>query len=80
MRSVPRDDPSPSRVAQRATWMVNRLHARSFGMLNAGFEAHDGGLRGYHYRLLAALDEGGPTSQADLAAGPGSTAATSPMR
>lgn len=56
----------PSRLADRATWLVNRLHARSFGLLSAAFEAHDSGLRGYHYRLLAALEEWGPASQADL--------------
>ena len=33
-------------------------------MLAAGFEAE--GFRGYHYRLLAALDQYGPGSQADL--------------
>ena len=36
------------------------------GLLNAGFEAHGSGLRSYHYRLLAALEEWGPASQADL--------------
>jgi len=30
------------------------------------FEAHAAGLRSYHYRLLAALEEWGPVSQADL--------------
>jgi DNA-binding MarR family transcriptional regulator len=34
--------------------------------LAAGFEAHGDGLRGYHYRLLAALEQWGPASQADL--------------
>jgi DNA-binding MarR family transcriptional regulator len=35
-------------------------------MLHAGFEARGDGLRGYHYRLLAALEQWGPASQADL--------------
>jgi len=35
-------------------------------LLNAGFEAHGDGLRGYHYRLLAALEEWGPASQAEV--------------
>jgi DNA-binding MarR family transcriptional regulator len=39
--------------------------------LNDGFAADGAGLRGYHYRLLAALDETGPASQADLARGTG---------
>jgi len=35
-------------------------------LLNAGFEAHGNGLRSYHYRLMAALEEWGPASQAEL--------------
>ncbi|MGW5241032.1 MarR family winged helix-turn-helix transcriptional regulator [Monashia sp. NPDC004114] len=58
--------PDPARLATRATWLVSRLHARAFGLLSAGFEAHESGLRGYHYRLLAALEERGPASQANL--------------
>ena len=50
----------------RPTWLISRAYARSTGLLNAGFESHGNGLRGYHYRLLAALDEWGPASQADL--------------
>ncbi|SEO71909.1 MarR family winged helix-turn-helix transcriptional regulator [Actinacidiphila rubida] len=57
---------TPARLQDRATWLVSRAHARSFRLLNAGFEAHGGGLRGYHYRLLAALEEWGPSSQADV--------------
>ncbi len=34
--------------------------------MSAGFESGGEGLRSYHYRLLAALDEWGPASQADL--------------
>lgn len=56
----------PTRLAQRATWQVSRAYLRATGLLNAGFEAHGRGLRGYHYRLLAALDESGPLSQAEL--------------
>ncbi|MDM7853851.1 MarR family winged helix-turn-helix transcriptional regulator [Cellulomonas alba] len=64
-----RDDPAgrtPDRVRDRPTWLLNRAHARSVAMLHAGFEAHGDGLRGYHYRLLAALEQWGPASQADL--------------
>jgi len=57
---------TPARVKDRPTWLISRAYARSSGLLNAGFEAHGSGLRGYHYRLLAALDEWGPASQADL--------------
>jgi DNA-binding MarR family transcriptional regulator len=57
---------APARLKDRPTWLISRAYARSSGLLNAGFEAHGSGLRGYHYRLLAALDEWGPASQADL--------------
>jgi MarR family transcriptional regulator, lower aerobic nicotinate degradation pathway regulator len=57
---------APARLKDRPTWLISRAYARSSGLLNAGFEAHGSGLRSYHYRLLAALDEWGPASQADL--------------
>jgi MarR family transcriptional regulator, lower aerobic nicotinate degradation pathway regulator len=57
---------TPPRLEGLATWLVSRAYARSSGLLNAGFEAHGGGLRSYHYRLLAALEGWGPVSQAEL--------------
>ncbi|WP_433136099.1 MarR family winged helix-turn-helix transcriptional regulator [Actinomadura nitritigenes] len=57
---------TPARLEGRATWLVSRAHNRASGLLGAGFEAHGDGLRSYHYRLLAALEEWGPQSQADL--------------
>jgi MarR family transcriptional regulator, lower aerobic nicotinate degradation pathway regulator len=57
---------TPSRLKDRPTWLISRAYARSSRLLNAGFDAHGRGLRGYHYRLLAALEEWGPASQADL--------------
>jgi DNA-binding MarR family transcriptional regulator len=57
---------TPTRLEGRATWLVTRAHTRSARLLSAGFEAHGGGLRSYHYRLLAALEEWGPASQAEL--------------
>lgn len=59
-------DRTPTRLEGRATWLVSRAYARSSGLLSAGFEAHGSGLRSYHYRLLAALEEWGPASQAEL--------------
>jgi DNA-binding MarR family transcriptional regulator len=56
----------PDRVGGRPTWLIGRAFARSTSLLFAGFEAHGDGLRGYHYRLLAALEQWGPASQADL--------------
>jgi MarR family transcriptional regulator, lower aerobic nicotinate degradation pathway regulator len=58
-------------VRDRPTWLISRTYARSHRLLNEGFAESGTGLRSYHYRLLAALDEGGPASQADLARGTG---------
>jgi DNA-binding MarR family transcriptional regulator len=41
------------------------------GLLQEGFAQGGDGLRGYHYRLLAALEEWGPASQAALGRGTG---------
>lgn len=57
---------APARIRDRPTWLISRAYARSNGLLRDGFEAGAAGLRSYHYRLLAALDEWGPASQADL--------------
>ncbi|MFF2274547.1 MarR family winged helix-turn-helix transcriptional regulator [Agromyces sp. NPDC058126] len=57
---------TPDRLKDRPTWLLGRAAARASVLLASGFEAHGDGLRGYHYRLLAALDEFGPASQADL--------------
>ncbi len=52
------------RVAGRPTWLLSRANVRSQGLLADAFAAE--GLRGYHFRLLAALDQYGPASQAEL--------------
>lgn len=57
---------SPDRVKERPTWLISRAYARSSALLTTGFEAQGDGLRSYHYRLLAALEQWGPASQADL--------------
>jgi DNA-binding MarR family transcriptional regulator len=46
------------------TWLITRANAYSHRLLAEGFAA--AGFRGYHYRLLAALEEFGPASQAAL--------------
>jgi DNA-binding MarR family transcriptional regulator len=53
-------------VRDQPTWLISRAYARSSGLLNEAFEAHGNGLRSYHYRLLSALEESGPTGQAEL--------------
>lgn len=52
------------RVASRPTWLLSQANARAQALLAECFAAE--GLRGYHFRLLAALDQHGPSSQADL--------------
>ena len=56
--------PTLKRVAGRPTWLLSRANARSQALLGDAFAAE--GFRGYHFRVLAALDQFGPTSQADL--------------
>ena len=52
------------RVADQPTWLLSRANARAQALLQDAFAAQ--GVRGYHFRLLAALDEHGPASQADI--------------
>jgi DNA-binding MarR family transcriptional regulator len=52
------------RVADRPTWLLSQANARAQRILGEAFASE--GVRGYHFRLLAALDQYGPTSQADL--------------
>jgi DNA-binding MarR family transcriptional regulator len=52
------------RVAELPTWLLSRANARAQQILHAAFERE--GVRGYHFRLLAALDEYGPASQAEI--------------
>jgi DNA-binding MarR family transcriptional regulator len=63
---VPLVDRVPERLRERPTWLISRAYARSSGLLQEGFAQGGDGLRSYHYRLLAALDEWGPASQAAL--------------
>ncbi|MFC5728096.1 MULTISPECIES: MarR family winged helix-turn-helix transcriptional regulator [Nocardioides] len=66
MREHTGPERTPSRLKDRPTWLLGRAAARASALLASGFAAHGDGLRGYHYRLLAALEEWGPASQADL--------------
>jgi DNA-binding MarR family transcriptional regulator len=52
------------RVATRPTWLLSQANARAQTLLAEAFGAE--GMRGYHFRLLAALDQYGPSSQAAL--------------
>jgi DNA-binding MarR family transcriptional regulator len=53
-----------SRLEDKPTWLINQLYLRAHRLLADGFA--QAGSRGYHYRLLAALEQLGPTSQAEL--------------
>jgi DNA-binding MarR family transcriptional regulator len=68
---VPLAEKAPERVRERPTWLISRAYARASGLLQEGFAQGGDGLRSYHYRLLAALEEWGPASQAALGRGTG---------
>jgi MarR family transcriptional regulator, lower aerobic nicotinate degradation pathway regulator len=53
-----------SLLEQRPTWILNRASARAHRLITEGFAS--AGFRGYDYRLLAAVAEFGPASQAEL--------------
>lgn len=53
-----------ARVAGRPTWLLGRANARAHALLIDAFA--QAGMRGLHFRVLAALEEHGPMSQADL--------------
>jgi DNA-binding MarR family transcriptional regulator len=53
-----------SQILEMPTWLITRINAYSHRLLAEGFAAADA--RAYHYRLLAALEEFGPASQATL--------------
>ncbi|XRQ07197.1 MarR family winged helix-turn-helix transcriptional regulator [Actinomadura welshii] len=60
-----RDDAeTPARLRDAASWLIGLASAHSHRLVGEAFAAV--GARGYHYRLLAALDEYGPSSQAAL--------------
>lgn len=58
------DARTPARLRHAPSWLINLVSAHSHRLVGAGFAA--AGARGYHYRLLASLDEYGPSSQATL--------------
>ncbi|WP_433242869.1 MarR family winged helix-turn-helix transcriptional regulator [Actinomadura nitritigenes] len=58
------DARQPERLRHAASWLINQASAHSHRLVADRFAA--AGARGYHYRLLATLEEYGPASQADL--------------
>ena len=58
------DRRAPVRVRAKPSWLLNQAAIPANRLVAEGLAAIDG--RRHHYVLLAALDEGGPASQADL--------------
>ncbi|MES9536755.1 MarR family transcriptional regulator [Actinomadura sp. NPDC000600] len=58
------DARTPARLRRTPSWLINLVSAHSHRLVADGFAA--AGARGYHFRLLTALHEYGPSSQADL--------------
>jgi MarR family transcriptional regulator, lower aerobic nicotinate degradation pathway regulator len=58
------DDATPSRLERRPSWLVSQVSIHAHRLLSEEFATVDS--IGYHYRLLAALEEFGPASQAAL--------------
>jgi DNA-binding MarR family transcriptional regulator len=57
-------DAPPERLTRKPSWLITQLAVHVRRLVSDGFTA--AGARGYHYRILAALDEFGPASQAEL--------------
>jgi MarR family transcriptional regulator, lower aerobic nicotinate degradation pathway regulator len=55
---------SDYRLDSLPTWLLSRSSGRAHRLLGDAFAA--AGARGYHYRVLAALEDLGQASQADL--------------
>ena len=61
---TPADDPAPARFTTLPSWLLTQLAVHTHRLVADSFA--ELGSRGYHYRVLAALDEFGPASQAAL--------------
>jgi len=59
----PADEP-PARWERLPSWLLAQAAGHAHRLVGDGFSAV--GARGYHYRLLATLEESGPASQAAL--------------
>lgn len=58
------DDATPARLMGKPSWLMTQTAMHAHRLVSEGLAAADA--RGYHYRLLAALEEFGPASQAAL--------------
>jgi MarR family transcriptional regulator, lower aerobic nicotinate degradation pathway regulator len=55
---------TPARLTEKPSWLLTQLAVHAHRLASGGFG--EVGARGYHYRILAALDEFGVASQAEL--------------
>jgi DNA-binding MarR family transcriptional regulator len=58
------DDETPARLRDKPTWLISHVATNAHRLMTERLAAV--GARGYHFRLLAALAEFGPSSQASL--------------
>jgi DNA-binding MarR family transcriptional regulator len=58
------DDARPARLMQKPSWLISEVSLLAHRLLTGKLAT--AGSRGYHYRLLATLQEFGPASQATL--------------
>lgn len=61
---TPTDDSLTAWLTSQPSWLINQTARHAHRLVSEGLGSV--GARGYHYRLLTALDEFGPVSQADL--------------
>ena len=61
---TPADDATPTLLSQKPSWLISQISTRAHRLLTDRLATAGG--RGYHFRLLAALEEFGPASQASL--------------
>ncbi|WP_067181936.1 MarR family winged helix-turn-helix transcriptional regulator [Microtetraspora niveoalba] len=54
----------PARLTAKPSWLLTQLAVHAHRLASEGFG--EVGARGYHYRILAALDQFGEASQAEL--------------
>ncbi|MEV6279896.1 MarR family transcriptional regulator [Nocardia sp. NPDC051832] len=57
-------DRTPERLTAKPSWLLTQLSVHAQRFTSEGFAAAEA--RGYHYRILAALAEFGPGSQAEI--------------
>jgi DNA-binding MarR family transcriptional regulator len=55
---------APARLTDKPTWLISQVSTHAHRLLTEKLATAEA--RGYHYRLLAALQEFGPASQASL--------------